>query len=124
MSTLAEIEEAVASLSPDEREMLERRLHAMNMERAGCGTIFAGSDAVQWWPEMEHLPATEAEAFAEDVEAARRELNRPPTAMGVVVDSSIFIKAERGRHGGEELLNLANSRIEVPVLSRSPRCCV
>ena len=105
MSTLAEIEEAVASLSPDEREVLERRLHAMNRERARGGTIFTGSDAVRWWTEMEHLPATEAEALAEDVEAARREyvpaslrrrLQRA-SAMGVVFDSSIFITAGRGR---------------------------
>ena len=80
MSTLAEIEEAVASLSPDEREVLERRLHAMNAGRAGGGGRFTGADAVRWWSEMEHLPAKEAEAFGEDVEAARRELNRPPTA--------------------------------------------
>ena len=80
MSTLAEIEEAVASLSLDERAVLERRLHAMNAAGAGGGKIFTGADAARWWSEMEHLPATEAEAFAEDVEAAQRELNRPPTA--------------------------------------------
>ena len=37
---LAEIEEAVASLSPVEREVLERRLHAMNAERTGGGKVF------------------------------------------------------------------------------------
>ena len=77
MSTLAEIEEAVASLSPDERELLERRLHAMNAAGAGGGKIFTGADAARWWSEMEHLPAREAESFAADVETARRELNRP-----------------------------------------------
>ena len=80
MSTLAEIEEAVASLSPDEREVLERRLHAMNVERAKGGRIFTGADAVRWWSEMDHLPASEAESFAEDVDAARHELNRPHPA--------------------------------------------
>ncbi len=80
MSTLAEIEEAVGSLSAEDREVLERRLRAMNAASVGGGRIFTGADAVRWWSEMEHLPATEAQAFAEDVEAARRELNRPPTA--------------------------------------------
>ena len=40
MSRLAEIEEAVASLSPDERAALDRRLHAMNAERTGGRKIF------------------------------------------------------------------------------------
>ena len=40
MSRLAESEEAVASLSPDERAVLERRLHAMNAERTGGGKVF------------------------------------------------------------------------------------
>ena len=43
MSTLTEIEEAVARLSPDEREVLERRLHAMNAERTGGGKVFTPS---------------------------------------------------------------------------------
>ena len=80
MSTLAEIEEAVANLSPDEREVLERRLHAMNAAGVGTRKVFTGAEAARAWSEMEHLSASEAESFAEDVEAARRKLNRPQPA--------------------------------------------
>ena len=64
MSTLAEIEEAVASLSPDERELLERRLHAMNAGRTGA-------ELAGLWAALPHLSDDEAAAFERDIVAAR-----------------------------------------------------
>ena len=78
MSTLAEIEAVLLSLKSDEMEVLEQRLHALNVARRDGGKVFTGNDAVRWWKEREHLPPEEAEAFASDVEAARRQMNRPP----------------------------------------------
>ena len=75
MSTLAEIEAAAAELSAEEIEALERRLRMVKTTRP-----FTGRDAVRWWAEFKHLPPEEAEAFASDVEKARREMNRPPIA--------------------------------------------
>ena len=64
MSTLAEIEEAVASLSPDEREVLERRLHAMKAGRTGA-------ELAGLWAALPHLSENEAEAFERDIVASR-----------------------------------------------------
>ena len=75
MSTLAEIEAAAAELSAEDIEELERRLRVLKTTRP-----FTGRDAVRWWGEFKHLPAEEADAFASDVENARREMNRPPLA--------------------------------------------
>jgi hypothetical protein len=80
MSTLSEIEAAMAALSPAERVALERRLHEMNLAQHGEGKVFTGDDAVVWWTEREHMQLDEGEAFARDVEAARRELAGPPNA--------------------------------------------
>ena len=80
MSTLAEIEAAVAALSSGELEALEHRLHEMNLARREGRKAFTGDDAVTWWRGREHMPPVEAEAFARDVEAARSELNAPPKA--------------------------------------------
>lgn len=79
MSTLAEIVAALPSLKSEEAEALERRLHELNAVRRNGGKVFTGDDAVRWWREREHLPAEEAAAFADDVEAAHRAINRPPT---------------------------------------------
>jgi hypothetical protein len=80
MSTLAEIEAAVAALSPAEMETLERRLHEINLARCEERTLFTGNDAVNWWRQRKHLPLDEAEAFARDVENARRDSCAPPKA--------------------------------------------
>jgi len=80
MSTLAEIEAALPELSREEMDALERRLHELRAEREAGERTFTGNDAVRWWRQMSHLPPDEAEAFARDVEAGRREMNRPPGA--------------------------------------------
>ncbi len=77
MSTLAEIVAALPSLKSEEAEALERRLHELNAARRDGGKVFTGDDAARWWREREHLPAEEAAAFADDVEAAHRAMNRP-----------------------------------------------
>jgi hypothetical protein len=78
MSTLAEIERAATELSPAEAEDLERRLHVLNEARRSHGKVFTASDAIRWWSNRSPLPAEDAEAFANDVESARAEANRPP----------------------------------------------
>jgi hypothetical protein len=78
MSTLAEIEAAAARLNSAELEQLERRVHELAVERRGATKVFTGADAARWWREREPLPADESAAFADDIEAARHELNRPP----------------------------------------------
>ena len=40
--------------------------------------VFTGRDAAGWWRERAPMPARDAEALAADVEAARRETDRPP----------------------------------------------
>jgi len=80
MSTLAEIEAAVAALSPAEMEALERRLHEMNVARREERKVFTGHDAVNWWRKRAHVPTDEGEAFARDVETARRDSIAPPKA--------------------------------------------
>jgi hypothetical protein len=77
MSTLAEIEAAVAALTPAEMEALERRLHELNSARREGKGIFTGEDAVNWWQTREHMPPAEGELFARDVEAARSEVSLP-----------------------------------------------
>ncbi len=76
MSTLTEIEVALPSLTTDELVRLDDALEATLRERR---KVFTGLDAVRWWSERERMPDADAEAFAADVEAARREANRPPT---------------------------------------------
>jgi hypothetical protein len=56
-------------------EALERRLREMNLARREERKVFTAHDAVEWWRKREHMPLDEREAFARDVEAARRELN-------------------------------------------------
>ena len=80
MSTLAEIEAAAAELTVEEMDALERRLRILKSARRAEPPVFTGRDAVRWWTEFKHLPAEEADAFASDVEKARLEMNRPPTA--------------------------------------------
>ena len=80
MSTLAEIEAAVAALSSGELEALEHRLHEMNLARRNGCKPFTGDDAVARWRGRERMPLVEAESFARDVEVARSELNAPPKA--------------------------------------------
>ena len=61
-------------------ETLERRLHEINLARREERKVFTGNDAVNWWRKREHMRIDEGEAFARDVEAARRESNVPPKA--------------------------------------------
>ena len=75
MSTLTEIEVALPSLTTDELVRLDDALEETLRERRKA---FTGLDAVRWWSERERMPEADAEAFAADVEAARREANRPP----------------------------------------------
>ena len=75
MSTLTEIEVALPSLTMDELVRLDGALGATLRERR---KVFTGLDAVRWWSERGRMPDADAEAFAADVEAARREANRPP----------------------------------------------
>ena len=83
MSTLAEIEKAAAALPPREAEALERRLHLLNETRRRGGKVFTGLDAIAWWAERETMTTDDAEAFARDVESARAEMNRPPSAVAL-----------------------------------------
>jgi hypothetical protein len=75
MSTLTEIEVALPSLTTNELVKLDDALEATLRERR---KVFTGLDAVRWWGERERMADAEVEAFAADVEAARREANRPP----------------------------------------------
>ena len=77
MSTLAEIEAAVARLSAAELEQLERRVHELALMRRATSKVFTGADAARWWSQREHEPAEEGAAFASAIEAARSEMNRP-----------------------------------------------
>ena len=75
MSTLTEIESTLPSLTTEELVRLDDTLEATLRERR---KVFTGLDAVRWWSERERMPDADAEAFADDVETARREANRPP----------------------------------------------
>jgi len=78
MSALVEIEAAAATLSAAELEVLERKVHEMNLARRQSGKMFTEEDAVAWWRGRERMPVNEAEAFAHDVEEARGESAAPP----------------------------------------------
>lgn len=75
MSTLSEIERALPSLTTEELVRLNDTLEATLRQRR---KVFTGLDAVRWWSERARMADADAEAFADDVEAARREANRPP----------------------------------------------
>ena len=75
MSTLAEIEKALPKLSTDELVRLDDAVEATLQTRR---KVFTGRDAAHWWRERERMTVEDAAAFATDVEAARRETNRPP----------------------------------------------
>jgi hypothetical protein len=84
MSKLLEIEAAAAALPPEELEALEKRLHELNVARRG-GKVFTAIDAARWWRERTAMSRDEAAmsrdeaaSFADDVEAGRAEMNRPP----------------------------------------------
>jgi hypothetical protein len=77
MSTLAEIEKALPKLSTEELVRLDGAVEAtLQMRRK----VFTGSDAANWWRERERMTVEDAETFAADVEAVRREANRLPAA--------------------------------------------
>ncbi len=78
MSTLTEIESTLPSLTTEELVRLDDTLEATLRERR---KVFTGLDAVRWWSERERMPDADAEAFAADMEAARREANRPPAEL-------------------------------------------
>lgn len=49
------------------------------------------------WPLLPRLSSADAEAFANDVAAARAELPTPADPWGVILDRAVLIAAERGR---------------------------
>ena len=75
MSTLTEIERTLPSLTTEELVRLDDTLEATLRERR---KVFTGLDAMRWWSERARMTDADAEAFADDVAAARREANRPP----------------------------------------------
>ena len=75
MSTLAEIEKALLKLSTDELVRLDDAVETALQTRR---RVFTGRDAAGWWRQRAPMPAEDAEAFAADVETARRETNHPP----------------------------------------------
>jgi hypothetical protein len=75
MSTLSEIEAALPKLSTEELARLDDAVEATLRARRKA---FTGRDAARWWKEHERMPLDDADAFAADVEVARREANRPP----------------------------------------------
>ena len=76
MSTVAEIEAVLPALSEEELHRLEAAveaaLHARNPK------IAAAARFRDWWDGPDELSTEEAEAFAGDIEAGRREMNQPP----------------------------------------------
>lgn len=81
MSTLAEIEAAAASLNVAELERLERSVRALALARRCAAPVFTGADAARWWREREQRPNEDDAAFANDIEAARTEVNMPPREL-------------------------------------------
>jgi len=78
MSTLAEIEAAASRLNAAELEQLERRVHELALMRRGTAKVFTAADAARWWSKRVHGPSEDGAAFANDIEEARTEMNRPP----------------------------------------------
>ena len=76
MSTLAEIKAALPGLSVAELSDLDGTVNFMLRVRP---KPFTGRDAVQWWRSRARLDEKEAEAFAADIEAGRKEMNVPPS---------------------------------------------
>ena len=75
MSTLAEIKDALPKLSTEELVRLDDAVDATLRARR---KVFTGHDAARWRKEHELMTVKDADAFATDVEVARREANRPP----------------------------------------------
>ena len=75
MSTVMEIVKALPAL----RTAALLRLHgAVAATLQARRKVFTGLDAVRWWESRERMSIEDGEAFAADVEAGRREANRPP----------------------------------------------
>lgn len=73
MSTVLEIESAIATLSPPDEAKVRDWLVKRAPRRAKTGAELAAS-----WPKRFQLAPAEAEAFANDVETVRRHQS-PPT---------------------------------------------
>ena len=76
MTKLAEIEAVLPELSDEDLHRLEATVEAAlhaRKQNAAAACRFRN-----WWNGQE-LEANEAEAFASDIEAGRREMNLPPT---------------------------------------------
>jgi hypothetical protein len=74
MNTLSEIEAVLSILSTDELVRLEDAVDATLRSRKRL----TGAEASRWWEDRDRMSLEEADAFAEDVEAARNEANHPP----------------------------------------------
>lgn len=70
MSTLAEIKAALPGLSPADLAELDGKVDFLPRVRP---RRFTGRDAAKWACSRERLDEKEAEAFATDIEAGRRE---------------------------------------------------
>jgi hypothetical protein len=75
MSTVMEIEKALPALSTEDLLRVDGAVEATLRTRR---KVFTGHDAVRWWESRERMTVEDAGAFAADVEAGRREANRPP----------------------------------------------
>jgi hypothetical protein len=77
MSTAAEIEAALPALSVEELRHLNLVVETALRTRTSPPTIMA-EEAADWWDRLGYPSEAEAEAFAADVEAARKIGNQPP----------------------------------------------
>jgi hypothetical protein len=74
--TLDEIERALPGLRTEELVHLDDVLDATLRTRR---KRFTGNDAVLWWRGRARMTVEDAEAFAADVAAGRKETNLPPS---------------------------------------------
>jgi hypothetical protein len=74
MSTLAEIEAAIPSLSAAELDSLARKVEEARAKRVGRS---GSDDLANWLRRRKPMLPDDADAFAKDVEAAREMMNRP-----------------------------------------------
>ncbi len=78
MSTLADIKAALPGLSPADLAELDGTVDFLLRVRP---RRFTGRDAAKWACIRERLDEKEAEAFAADIEAGRKETNIPPATV-------------------------------------------
>lgn len=78
MSTLSEIKAALPGLSPADLVELNGAVDFLLRRHP---RRFTGRDAANWARTRQRLDEKEAEAFAADIEAGRRETNTSPAAL-------------------------------------------